>query len=482
MGIRIQPLDIEVPEKDPFKNDLLGRKETVQVLTNLAGSIEGPCVIAVDSAWGTGKTTFLKIWSQHLRNVGFPVVEFNAWETDFTGDPLVALAAELSNGLGELSEVTPDNIKRLQVASRKILRLATPIVVKAATGGLVDLKEVLEQFRRDTDTYADERLRQYHEGKDYVAGFKAALQSAASTLSTCRDNRPLIVLIDELDRCRPTYAVELLEAAKHLFSVDDIIFVIAVNRVALAHSIKSLYGRGFDAEGYLRRFVDVDFELPSPDRSKFISNTLDMVKFDSFSGLDPQAKNDLSYGRFMLSDFLGKSDLSLRLIAREIRRLGLVFGSLDDNELRFANAAILAIIIRAIDSSLYSRFVRGDADDSEVVAQIVGDVNSDKLNFRATEHKFEASVILAHEEVKNSLGGAVYKSERMKRYEALLNNGALAIQAPFDGRDSDLERARGVVSMVQNISRSNGREFGFCVAARRLDLLLSSDGGSILVS
>ena len=114
MGIRIQPLDIEVPEKDPFKNDLLGRKETVEVLTNLAGSIEGPCVFAVDSAWGTGKTTFLRIWAQHLRNVGFSVVEFNAWETDFTGDPLVALAAELSSALGEFSEVTPDNIKRLQ--------------------------------------------------------------------------------------------------------------------------------------------------------------------------------------------------------------------------------------------------------------------------------------------------------------------------------------------------------------------------------
>ena len=87
MGIRIQPREIDVPENDPFKNDLLGRKESVEVLTHLVGSLEGPCVLAVDAAWGNGKTTFLRIWAQYLRNRGFPVVEFNAWETDFSGTP-----------------------------------------------------------------------------------------------------------------------------------------------------------------------------------------------------------------------------------------------------------------------------------------------------------------------------------------------------------------------------------------------------------
>ena len=78
MGIRIQPREIDVLTDDPFKNDLLDRKEPVEVLTHLVGAIEGPCVLAVDAAWGNGKTTFLRIWAQHLRNQGFPVVEFNA--------------------------------------------------------------------------------------------------------------------------------------------------------------------------------------------------------------------------------------------------------------------------------------------------------------------------------------------------------------------------------------------------------------------
>lgn len=61
MGIRIRTREIEVPKENPFRNDLLGRKEPVQVLTNLVGSLEGPCVLAVDAAWGNGKSTFLNM-------------------------------------------------------------------------------------------------------------------------------------------------------------------------------------------------------------------------------------------------------------------------------------------------------------------------------------------------------------------------------------------------------------------------------------
>ena len=77
MGIRVRPEDIEIPESDPFKNDLLNRKEPAKILTQLIGGIDGPCVLAIDAAWGAGKTTFLKMWSQYLRNERFPVAEFD---------------------------------------------------------------------------------------------------------------------------------------------------------------------------------------------------------------------------------------------------------------------------------------------------------------------------------------------------------------------------------------------------------------------
>ena len=68
---RIQPRDIEVPEENPFENDRLGRQIMIESLTYLADATEGPCVITVDAPWGAGKTTFLRMWSQHLRNQKF---------------------------------------------------------------------------------------------------------------------------------------------------------------------------------------------------------------------------------------------------------------------------------------------------------------------------------------------------------------------------------------------------------------------------
>ena len=84
------------------------------MLTHLIGSLDGPCVLAVDAAWGAGKTTFLRIWAGHLRKLGFPVVEFNAWETDFTDDPFLALSEELTEGLHSRKDSLGDSAKDLK--------------------------------------------------------------------------------------------------------------------------------------------------------------------------------------------------------------------------------------------------------------------------------------------------------------------------------------------------------------------------------
>ena len=99
MGIRIQPKPIRVCACDPFKYDLLNREETIQVFTDYIGSIEGGGVIALDAPWGFGKTTFLNLWSTFTQRLGINVVKFNAWETDFSGEPFVALASELTTAL-----------------------------------------------------------------------------------------------------------------------------------------------------------------------------------------------------------------------------------------------------------------------------------------------------------------------------------------------------------------------------------------------
>ena len=170
MGIRIQPREIDISQNDPFENDLLGRKKSVEVLTHLVGDLEGPCVLAVDAAWGTGKTTFLRIWAQHLRNQRLPVVEFNAWETDFSGDPFVALAAELTEGLRKYGKLDT-KIDATKEAAKEVLLRASLGTIRFASGGVLDLDPLLGK--------KGDRLTAHKKAQESVRKFQVTLQDMA---------------------------------------------------------------------------------------------------------------------------------------------------------------------------------------------------------------------------------------------------------------------------------------------------------------
>lgn len=462
MGIRIQPREIDVPEDDPFKNDLLGRKEPAEVLTHLVGSIEGPCVLAVDAAWGAGKTTFLKIWSQYLRNQGFPVVEFNAWETDHSGDPFVALSSELTEGLQEYKdEPLVQKIDETKKAAKEVFRRAVPGIIRVTTAGILDVSPLIEKELGQTlASYAKARLSEYQEAQKSVNTFRNVLQDMAGTLSEAHVNRPLIVVIDELDRCRPSYAVELLEVAKHLFSVENIVFVLAVNRSELGHSIKALYGSGFDAEGYLRRFFDVDFRLPEPERDAFITAMLDAIQINDYftRTRDRCAASHAGTVRAWLLGFFDEPDLSLRRIAQAIHRLGLVFASLRSDRTSLALVTVVALIVRTIDSDLYYRFVRGEVSDLDV-----SDMVFDRPGGRALQEKygdyFEFLLIRSRMEITSSSS-----SELWQKYKGIVD----AEESDRVSGDLDQDYANQVIELLRNSSLTG---VGFKAAAQRLELL-----------
>ena len=428
MGIRIQPKEIEVPEDNPFKHDLLGREKPVEILTHLIGSVEGPCVLAIDAAWGTGKTTFIKMWSQYLRNENFPVIEFNAWENDFAGDPFVALSAELTDGLNKYTDKgkpLAQKIDTTKKAAAEVLRRAAPGVLRAATAGILDVSPLIEkEIGQALASYAEERLSKYQATKDSVKAFKKSLKEIACELMKPRDGqpgRPLVVIIDELDRCRPSYAVELLEVAKHFFAVDNIIFVLAVNRSQLARSIKALYGSCFDAEGYLRRFFDLDFQLPDPDqqvltneRHKFIDALLKETHIDQYFN----THSIFRYGRPLLWVFLGTPSVSLRRAEQAIHRLGVVFASLPRDQQTLDSgrwswlmlAAVIALIMRTLDFDRYREFIRGELSDEEMIKLVyrwpgAEDLLQDPVHVQDPAHvkaSIETTIIIAYQEITNS--------------------------------------------------------------------------------
>lgn len=468
MGIRIQPLEIEVPLDNPFQYDQLAREESVEILTHLVSSIEGPCVLAIDAAWGTGKTTFLRIWTQHLSNKGATVIQFNAWETDFSNDPFVALSAELTDSLrnhqrGKLLA------RKLRKAAKEVLSQAVPSAIKHATAGMINIDSLLED---------DDRLSNYQKAKKSIREFRKTLQDTAEELVKANRNHSLFVVIDELDRCRPSYAIELLETAKHLFMVNHIVFVLTVDRYQLAHSIKVLYGKDFDASGYLRRFFDIDFRLPDPERGIFIKARLRDIKLSDYfdSTKDKNARPTLETVENMLLIFFGLPKLSLRNVSQALHRLGLVFASLRKDRKSFAIAAVVALIFRTIDPDLYKKFIQGGISDQKVIDSVFEQLGANNLLGKDERIIFEGVIILGNQEKTISNMGLNDRidSPLLQSYQKFLEG----IEKPENMPDNLLRsHAQYVVDYV-NINRRAHKTlqegFGWQHSIKRLELISPS--------
>ena len=237
---RNKVFEIEDPEK-PFKDDKLGREEYAKILTSIVGSFTEGAVIALNGAWGTGKSTFLKMWSQHLKNEGFPVVYYNAWEDDICDEPLLSMLRGLKglNNEEGLDEVFKIGVKVFLGTISGAFSAVTGVVGKVAQGAIEGGMKQLEESIYETLKEDDDRLK-------LMQSFKVGLTDYMTTV--CDNGKPLIFMVDELDRCNPSFAVKVLERIKHLFEVPNIVFILSIDKQQLACSVKGFYG-GRDAPG-----------------------------------------------------------------------------------------------------------------------------------------------------------------------------------------------------------------------------------------
>ena len=501
MEIRAQPRIFTAPRAEPFVNDLLEREESVEVLTRVVSSIIGPCVIAVDAPWGAGKTAFLTMWARHLRNQEFPVVEFNAWETDFSGDPFVALTSELTEGL---KLYTPEQVVPLYQSVRQkgaellskvrnLAPLAVGIIAPAVASQVPELGAVTgpvaaivghsippgSSSTSDSGavaSFSEERLEEYEQSKALVKEFNELLGKLARALSKSNGNKPLVILIDELDRCRPSYAVELLESAKHLFSVDHIVFVLGVNRAQLAHSVRALYGHEFKAEEYLKRFVDLEYELPAADRTQFITEMLSSVGFDTFfeRTADRYAQTDRRQISLLLLRFFRASDLDLRSTAQALHRFGLVLSSLSDDEYGFLRTLAVLFLIKSADATLYSRFLNDEVQIDEMINSIF-----QKPGFAALQQTDEANLVEAVIIAAKLRPDQAISPERTGcTSRSYIQHSQKANTDEPDNLDEQIEwsRSRDIYDLVLRFHHKRGGEdedLGFDLSVRRLGLFSS---------
>jgi hypothetical protein len=374
--MRFKARPIEVPEDDPFKEDLLSRKASAEVLTDFVESLAEPFVLAIDSPWGTGKSVFLQMWLQFLKNRGFCCLHYNAWENDFTESPLVSLIGEVGAELEKLKVESDSELAKVFDRTKKVGALLVksfgPAAIKLATSGLVDLSGIKEaELGKLAEEIAKRQIEKYQADKKTIHHFREDLRKLVSCMGKPDSrSRPVIFVIDELDRCRPPYAIELLEKIKHLFSVDGLVFVLAVDRKQLGESVKSMYGAGMNSDGYFRRFIDLEFRLPEPGVEPFVKAQFARFGLDEAFAertIEPDDATTLANAFVRLFTLFG---FSLRTQEQCFAHVAVVVRTTQANSKLFVQFLALLLCLRVVDKELYIRYCNGGATHEPMLACI----------------------------------------------------------------------------------------------------------------
>lgn len=380
-------MGIKSLELEPTKENILGtidrnlidRNQSVWQFVRFCDAQEGSCSIALDAQWGNGKTFFVKqakmvleafnphtnaitgeekeqikrVFSQYIGsgdsafNLQPEVcVYYDAWSNDNDIDPVLSLVYEI------VRDTSSDySFKK----SRDCVKIAASII-EFFTGR--DAKDFVELMR------GEDPLSEIRSQKD----IHAVVEDFLASFLPEQGNR-LVVFIDELDRCKPRYAVQLLERIKHYFSNDRITFVFSVNVGELQHTIRSHYGEGFDASRYLDRFFDYRMTLPPTDMTRYYQE----IGLDNGSWVfEKVCKAVARYFSFSIRE-IEKYYRTAKIAAYKLTHKGNISGFSHGNGLMVGLDLFVPIIIglRMVDTTLYYEFISGK--NSKPLIEIVGD-------------------------------------------------------------------------------------------------------------
>lgn len=322
--------------------DSLDRKHFAKKYVDFINVLDGHHTIALDAPWGSGKSFFIDLMCEKFDTKKTLYVKYNSWENDYTNEPLISLMSDIFNQFKDKKYIGIDKMKssmsKIAKVSKKGLSAAFKGAIRASLGtdGGNDLIEAgKEATKIFSDDITDDLFKEVDESKKSRAEFKEELVKYTNKILEEKGKDRLIIIIDELDRCRPTFAIELLENIKHLFDIENIVFLIAVDNKQLVESIKAIYGNGFDAVTYLHRFFDFELHLQRNSLSSYFKKRID-DKFKTTSGYDFE------------DDAVKTFDLTLRDINKIVNETYLLYKLFEirssDNRLNIELVLILLIL------------------------------------------------------------------------------------------------------------------------------------------
>jgi len=323
-----------------FEDDLLGLKGFAERLERFIAIehqyVEGGLVIGLSSKFGSGKSSFLQMWTSSLKsaeeNADKPlVILLNAWESDYYGDPLFAIISALIDCIKKEGK-SPE---KLINAAKDIGWFATAIggqVVKKVTGidavAAGELADKKKKKRDDNLSILPDTFSIYEGRKNAMASLKAAVQEFVEG-----EKPRVLFLVDELDRCRPDYAITYLETIKHIFDVKGAVFLLAADRKHLENSARTAFGADLDFEEYYRKFVHREVTLPDVSDENYANLATEYVNYYLEREGSRNCFMNLERSRIEnISELVGALKLTPRQIQEVFRTLGHLFETTEEKK------------------------------------------------------------------------------------------------------------------------------------------------------
>ena len=361
--MKMKNLDLKLNEENihyVLKNNFINRNRYISSFLKLINGLEENKIIALDGEWGSGKTWFVKsveylmnsesnnelnIVDKEIMNKvkdKYMTFYYNAWENDDAKSAMLSLIYKLIND---------SCLQKNESEVGAIPRLLNT-VIKFVTNGAIDIKEDIfgEQWNNKQITDCIKTSEE----------IKETFKKIIDNLLIENKNR-LLIIIDEIDRCKPTFAIDLLENIKHFYDDNRIIFLVTTNNKALASSVCKIYGEKYDGALYLDRIFDINLELPS----NYIQ--------DYINAIDDGNSN--SNYHFKVCRELAKEN---KMTMREYNRYLNSMESIKNNLIEgysylslFANYIIIPVSmsLRIKDKNRYYNFIRGE--EFNIISQLI---------------------------------------------------------------------------------------------------------------
>lgn len=454
----------DTPEQ-PFKSCATGskRQDLAKRFTqylNTRDTEDHAFPVNLNGAWGTGKTFFVDNWKLLVEEQGHIGIKIDAWESDYLDDPLTIIIAEVIDQLSELTRKDgfyEQEKKIVHFAAQ--LKGSAPKLLKSLLGKLIGdegSKELLELFESVVGSAMSakgyksnlnigdlglEATRAHIRHKQFAKDFKREVQKLVEFAQPDTPKKKVFIFIDELDRCRPTYAIEMLETVKHLFDIPNFVFVFSTDTKQLQHSIKAVYGQDFDSHEYLSRFFEQRLTLPEPDFFEFLTaeKIFESEQFKPLPTLpEINTAEELRAAVSLVSE-MNQAQLSLRRLKQICMHIEV---ALQSQELKSNYFSIFHLIGLIIGRALYNDRQGIEASNQYQVCRLAM-----KEQTQGSQIKISPIVVFSKKSHNLESGSPVKLSELIDQYGSALNHikkGHPASQFNIDTRNHFVPKIESV--------------------------------------